>query len=143
MSKKATTKRERKPAAGKIKPHEGGELELMLKGKKPLARFALEHDAPQAHAATEAAFRPHVERGTLQRFQFKGEDFDRVYYCLPTEEWRVKLLELVDKALEVGVHDFTIYDLHRLDGTMLGYTKTDIEFFIANWRRHHPDDGED
>jgi len=141
MTKKLTAKR--KPAAsrrGKIKPHEGGELELMLEGKKPLARFALEHNAPDIHARTEAAFRRHVERGTLQRFQFKGEDFDRIYYCLPTEEWRVKLLELVDKALEVGVHDFTIYDLHRLDGTLLGYSKKDIEFFVENWRRHHPED---
>ncbi|MBI1213855.1 MAG: hemin receptor [Alphaproteobacteria bacterium] len=125
---------------GKIKPHEGDELALMLKGKKPLARFALEHKRPKSIAATEAAFRPYVERGILLRFQFKGDEFDRIYYCRPSEEWRVKVLELVDRVLELGVHDFTIYDLHRLDGTLLGYDKTDIEHFVATWRRHHPDD---
>jgi hypothetical protein len=130
-------------AKGKIKPHEGGELQLMLKGRKPLARFALEHKSPSTIAKSEAAFRPHVERGTFLRFQFKGDDFDRIYYCRPTEEWRVKVLELVDKALEIGVHDFTIYDLHRLDGTLLGYSKRDIEHFIDTWRDHHRDeDGE-
>ena len=139
MTKKQPRKRTRMPK-GTIKPHDGSELALMLKGKKPLARFALEHKAPGIHAATEAAFRPYVERGELLRFQFKGEDFDRLYYCLPTEEWRVKLLELIDKALEAGTHDFTIYDLHRIDGTLLGYSKKDIEFFIANWRHHHEDE---
>ena len=142
MTRKLTRKPKPVARKGRIKPHEGSELELLLTGKKPLARFALEHKTPELHAKTEAAFRRHVERGTLQRFQFKGEDFDRVYYCPPTEEWRVKLLELVDKALEVGVHSFTIYDLHRLDGTLLGYSKKDIEFFVENWRRHHPDDAE-
>jgi hypothetical protein len=137
--KKSSAKR-KTASKGKIKPHEGGELALMLKGKKPLARFALEHNAPKKLAETEAAFRPHVDSGTLQRFQFKGDEFDRVYYCRPTEEWRVKVLELVDRALELGVHDFTIYDLHRLDGTLLGYGKKDIEHFIATWRHHHKDD---
>jgi hypothetical protein len=135
-----TTKRQRSKRTGKIKPHEGRELELMLAGKKPLARFAIEHKTPRAHAKSEAAFRPHVERGTVLRFQFNGDGFDRIYYCLPTEEWRVKLLELIDKALELGVHDFTIYDLHRIDGTLLGYSKADIEAFVARWRRHHPED---
>lgn len=132
----------RSAAKGRIKPHEGGELDLMLKGKKPLARFALEHKTPQTIAKSEAAFRPHVARGTFLRFQFKGEEFDRIYYCRPTEEWRVKVLELVDRVLEIGAHDFTIYDLHRLDGTLLGYSKTDIEHFVATWRKHHPDDDE-
>ena len=139
MTKKTAVKAKR-AKRGKIKPHEGDELDLMLKGKKPLARFALEHKTPQAIAKTEAAFRPHVERGTLLRFQFKGEEFDRVYYCRPTEEWRVKVLELVDRALELGLHEFTIYDLHRLDGTLLGYTKKDIEHFVDTWREHHHED---
>src|SRR5258708_766964 len=120
MAKTTATTRRSKPK-GKIKPHEGRELTLMLAGKKPLARSAIEHKAPRGHAKDEAAFRPHVESGRVLRFQFKGEEFDRVYYCLPTEEWRVKLLELIDTALEAGAHEFSIYDLHRIDGTMLGY----------------------
>ena len=132
------TKTQRSRPKGKIKPHEGRELALMLAGKKPLARFTREHGA-KTYADVEAAFKPYVERGTLQRFFFRSEETERIYYCLPTEEWRVKLLELIDKALEAGVHDFTIYDLHRIDGAMLGYTKDDVEFFIARWRRHHKD----
>jgi hypothetical protein len=140
VAKKQTAKRKAAAPKGKIKPHEGRELALMLAGKKPLARFALEHKAPDALAASEAAFRPHVTRGKLQRFQFNGAEFDRIYYCRPTEEWRVKLLELIDSALEAGVHNFTIYDLHRIDGAMLGYSKADVEHFIARWREHHRDD---
>ena len=140
MAKKQTAKAKAAAPRGKIKPHEGRELALMLAGKKPLARFALEHKAPDALAASEAAFRPHVTRGKLQRFQFKGAEFDRVYYCLPTEEWRVKLLELIEAALEAGAHPFTIEDLHRIDGALLGYSKEDIEFFLARWRQHHGED---
>ena len=124
---------------GVIGPHNGRELELMLSGAKPLARFAKEPVPSAQFKAAEAAFKPHVKRGTMRRFQFKGEDFDRVYYCLPTEEWRVKLLELIDTALEAGRHEFTIYDLQRIDGAMLGYAKEDVEFFVARWRRQHRD----
>ena len=73
-------------------------------------------------------------------FVFPGDEFDRVYYCLPTEEWRVKLLELIETALEAGAHPFTIEDLHRIDGALLGYSKEDIEFFLARWRQHHGED---
>jgi len=139
VTKKQARKANTRRPQGRIKPHEGSELALMLKGTKPLARFAIEHKTGDTLAEIETAFRPHVERGTFLRFQFKGEEFDRLYYCLPTEEWRVKLLELIDTALEAGVHEFSIYDLHRIDGTLLGYSKKDIEYFIANWRRHHED----
>jgi len=140
VTKKQSRKRSTSRPRGRIKPHEGSELDLMLKGKKPLARFAIEHKTPDALAQTEASFQPHVARGTFLRFQFKGDEFDRLYFCQPTEEWRVKLLELIDTALEAGAHNFTIYDLHRIDGTLLGYSKSDIEFFISNWRQHHEDD---
>ena len=138
MPKKIAKPRTRKATAtGVVGPHNGCELELMLSGTKPLARFAKEPVPSAQFKAIEAAFKPHVRRGTVRRFQFKGEDFDRVYYCLPTEEWRVKLLELIDTSLEAGAHKFTITDLQRIDGAILGYTKADVEYFIARWRRHH------
>ena len=128
-------RRSKSRAKGVIFPHEGRELQLMLKGKKPLARFTRKRSAA-ADAAVEAAFAPHVARGKLARFEFRSEDTARVYYCLPTEEWRVKLLELIDAALETGAHAFTIYDLHRIDGAMLGYAKADIEAFVERWRQN-------
>lgn len=141
MRKKAAKRLPKKTAAkGVIGPHNERELELMLAGAKPLARFTREHGAA-TYEEVEAAFRPHVERGAVLRFFFRSEDTERVYFCLPTEEWRVKLLELIETALEVGAANaFTIYDLHRIDGAMLGYAKEDVEFFVARWRRHHPQD---
>lgn len=131
-------KKMRRPGPkGAIHPHDGRELRLMLAGKKPLARFARAHDA-KTLGAVEAAFAPHVARGKISRFEFRSEETERVYYCLPTEEWRVKLLELIDAALEAGAHDFTMADLHRIDGAMLGYAKADIEAFVARWRRRGP-----
>lgn len=134
-------KRLRKPRRGKarvakgtILPHKERELDLMLKGAKPLARFVRDHGTGD-HANVEAAFAPHVERGDVLRFAFRSENSERIYYCLPTEEWRVKLLELVHSTLEAGAHAFTIYDLHRLEGALLGYSKEDVEFFIARWRK--------
>src|SRR5262249_28065199 len=124
-------------AVGMLLPHDGRELGLMLAGVKPLARFAREPGKAARFRQVEARFRPYVKSGALRRFVFKGDEFDRVYYCLPTEEWRVKLLELIDMALETGTHDFTIYDLQRIDGAMLGYSKEDVEFFVARWRKHH------
>lgn len=128
------TQRAKARAKGAVLPHKGRELELMLKGAKPLARFVREPGAAD-HMATESRFAPHVRSGSVLRFAFQGADSERVYYCPPTEEWRVKLLELVDGALRSGAHAFTIYDLHRIDGALLGYSKADVEFFVARWRR--------
>lgn len=136
--KKPVTKKSRAVRKGTIKPHEGRELSLMLDGSKPLARFTREVGA-KTYAEVDAAFKPYVKRGTVQRFAFKSGGVERIYFCLPTEEWRVKLLELIDTALEIGAHEFTIYDLHRIDGALLGYSKADVEFFIARWRRHYKD----
>lgn len=47
----------------------------------------------------------------------------------------MKVLKLVDMSLETGSHAVTIYDLHRIDGALLGYAKADVEAFVARWRR--------
>lgn len=60
----------------------------------------------------------------------------RHYFCLPTEEWRIKVMEVMEEVMaRPNKGGFTENDLHRLDGTLLGYTKTDIETFIRSLLR--------
>lgn len=55
-------------------------------------------------------------------------------YCLPTEEWRCKLSALISCMCRSGAafDIFTSNDLARLEGALLGYSKEEIETFIAH-----------
>lgn len=120
-------------ANGKIGPHQGIELKLMLEGKKPLAKFAADNGIT-AEQLGDADFAPYVKSGRIKQFtvqKFDGFVEWRIY-CLPGEEWRAKLCVLM---LEKGDDPyfrklFDENDLHRIDGALLGYEKTDVEFFI-------------
>lgn len=120
--------------AGKIGPHEGVELELLLKGDKPLAKFTLDG----LDSGYEAEFDAAVGRGEILRFKFpcdRDRRLDRLYYCRHGEEWRVKILELLyDDSSRGYLDDFTAEDLHRIDGALLGYSAADIDAFLHNWR---------
>lgn len=113
-----------------IGPHEGRELELLLTGEKPVARFRLNGLSEEY----EVEFRDAVARGDILEFDFPASEphLHRRYYCRRGEEWRVKLLELIERSLAdrslAGY--FSEEDLHRLDGTVLGYDRADIERFI-------------
>jgi hypothetical protein len=116
-----------------IGPHEGRELELLLRGQKPVAKFRLDGLSEEY----EAQFGKAVERGDILEFDFPAEEphFHRRYYCLRGEEWRVKVMELVDRAdSERRAINLTEADWHRLDGTLLGYDQGDIELFIEHVR---------
>jgi len=112
-----------------IGPHEGRELELLLVGEKPVARFRLDGLSEEY----ERSFREAVERGRIVEFDFPDPDphLHRRFYCLHGEEWRVKVMDLIDRLLAGhALMGFTEEDLHRLDGTLLGYERGDIDLFI-------------
>lgn len=116
-----------------IGPHEGRELELLLTGEKPVARFRLDGLSEEY----EARFREAVEQGRILAFDFPAPQLHlhRRFYCRHGEEWRVKVMDLIDRLLaDRTLAGFSEEDLHRLDGTLLGYQKTDIDLFIERMR---------
>jgi hypothetical protein len=116
-----------------IGPHEGRELELLLTGEKPVARFRLDGLSEEY----ETRFREAVEQGRILEFDFPAPQrhLHRRFYCRHGEEWRVKVMDLIDRLLaDRTLAGFSEEDLHRLDGTLLGYQKTDIDLFIERMR---------
>jgi hypothetical protein len=103
----------------------------MLAGQKPLARFVAELGAPSGLVGDEG-FDEQVSTGKISRFVSQEADLEFRYYFLPGQEWRVKVLELV-RLHSKGTFDED--DLHRLDGTLLGYPRMDIEKFIGRLHR--------
>lgn len=112
-----------------VGPHEGRELDLLLSGAKPVARFHLDGLSTEY----EGLFDEAVKRRKVLAFDFPATELHRHrrYYCIPGEEWRVKLMERIE-AGELG--EFTTEDLHRMDGALLGYERADIDAFIAHIR---------
>jgi hypothetical protein len=106
----------------------------MLPGEKPFAAFSAEPNMTPEQVG-DADFAPYVRAGRILQFNH----FDPVTgieyrtYCLPTEEWRAKVSLLIHTmCLDGTAHrTFTTADLHRLEGTLLGYSKEGIEIFIA------------
>ena len=118
-----------------VGPHNGRELELMLQGDKPMALFGAE-PGMDAEDVGDTGFAPFVEEGRILKFTQidpKTSVEDR-RYCLPTEEWRCKLSLLISRMCRSGeaFDIFTSNDLARLEGTLLGYSKEDIEAFIVH-----------
>jgi len=116
-----------------IGPHEGRELELLLAGEKPVARFRLDGLSEEY----EARFREAVDQGRILEFDFPAPQLHRHrrFYCRHGEEWRVKVMDLIDRLLaDRTLAGFSEEDLHRLDGTLLGYQKADIDLFIERIR---------
>jgi len=87
----------------------------------------------------DADFKPYVDAGTILKFVYHDPIFkgQKRYYCLPTEEWRGKISNLLFSLSmeERRRNDLTADDLHRIDGMLLGYAKKDVEFFIERPKR--------
>jgi hypothetical protein len=124
----------RTPPPG-IGPHNGRELEMMLRGEKPMALFAAE-PGMDADDVGDALFKPFVDEGRILQFSHIDPEtsIEERRYCLPTEDWRCKLSLLISRMCRSGeaFDVFTSNDLARLEGTLLGYPKEDIEVFIAH-----------
>ncbi len=122
-----------------IGPHNGKELELMLAGKKRFARFSAEAGLSPEEAG-DAGFEPHVAAGRIKKFVHASQTGPAVetrYYCLPGEEWRVKLDLLVSRDQHTErMKDFAWEDLVRMDGWLLGYEAEDIEDFVRRNKSH-------
>src|SRR5262245_12342915 len=122
---------------GFIGPHEGRELELMLKGSKPLSMF-VEPLPPEFEGFPEKQFDQLVSQGRLKKHVSievtvspKGPaQIRRVLYALPEEEWRIPALLLVQRLCDSLSPGFRP-DLERMVGLLLGYEREDIERFVT------------
>jgi len=123
-----------------VGPHELRELELMLAGSKPAAKFS---DAVVARwIIPEDDFEPHVQAGRIIKrvvFEANPGSFDAisVYYALPGEEWRIDALQAIDEAIHSKLRPATEQD--DIDtGRLLGYTEEEIAIFLAWVAPHRP-----
>jgi hypothetical protein len=114
-------------------PHENKELKLMLAGEKPLALFSAESGLTSEDVG-DAEFKKYVDNKSIKLYTIDNANYQTRVYCLPTEEWRAKLILLIRNPEVVNLTNnmFTSDDLHRLDGILLGYSKESVEKFIAN-----------
>jgi hypothetical protein len=120
-----------------VGPHEGRELELMLSGDKPFSMF-VESIPADFEVFSEQDFDRLVSQGKLIKHVSievipvaggKTGKIRRVLYALPSEEWRIKALLLIQDlygSLSPGWRP----DLERLIGLLLGYSRGDIEKFV-------------
>jgi hypothetical protein len=117
--------------------HNGRELELMLAGAKPMASF-LADDAVPSELVGDAEFQPYVDSGKIKKFVTRNEElaFELRTYCLPSEEWRCKLKDLISRLSWAGNIEgvFDRLDRERIDGFLLGYSKVSVEEHIAKVR---------
>ena len=126
-----------------IGPHEGKELELMLKGEKKLAAFgdSIPDEGEIAEEIIpENAFSPYVESGQIKRFEriFRsakhGHLIKNVCFTLPSEEWRAQTYLWLRESVHT---DQMPYD-NSIDvtiGRLLGYSEDDINEFGATPER--------
>lgn len=131
--------------------HTGYELPLMLEGRKPLAHFTGEAGSPWL-AEIQDRFSPHMQAGTLlymaaerERTYYMAHDnkvtfrSTHLLYALPGEEWRFDaLLRLVD-GLHAG-EPWTEAE-EREQGTLLGYSAEQCDWWIAHHRLSTSPDG--
>ena len=127
--------------------HTGYELFLMLEGVKPFAKFTVEYPIEADEFPEEALFEPHVQSGMLIKKVMADEPFEkpirvssgrifegvrRVFYARRGEEWRIDAYNLLWRQLEHGPWNDT---LERLEGSLLGYTDEQNDWWIARRRR--------
>lgn len=118
-----------------IGPHNGRELEMMLRGDKPMALFAAE-PGMDAEDVGDSHFKPFIDEGRILKFTHTDPEtsVEERRYCLPTEEWRCKLSLLISLMCRSGeaFDVFTSNDLARLEGALLGYPKESVEAFVKH-----------
>jgi hypothetical protein len=123
--------------------HTGYELALMLDGLKSFAKFYVNYPVDPDDFSEDALFEPHVQSGTLIRRVMPDEPYAspihspsgrvyegvrRVYYARPGEEWRIDAHILLWRQLEHGPWNET---LERLEGSLLGYTDAQNDWWLA------------
>jgi hypothetical protein len=124
-----------------IGPHEGRELELMLRGVKPLSMFVetipAEFDIFPERDFDEAVSRGHlVKHVSIEATSIASrteKKIRRVLYALPAEAWRIQALLLIQN-LYSSLGGWRP-DLDRAIGLLLGYERADVEKFAAAHER--------
>ena len=115
-----------------IGPHVGRELELMLANQKPMAKFYTENGMDLKYCGIE--FELYVTVGRFVKFTTAATfpAVERIWYCQPGEQWRAKLDILINEKINDRTiwKDFSSIDLTRIDGFLLGYSKTCVEDFV-------------
>ena len=118
---------------GKIGPHEGKELALMLANQKPLAYFYTDSEIPDE-------FEPYFKSGRLYcttvpgEFLFEGKKVALERYVIshqPNTSDVVRFIEILKVQDKVGWQE----DLEREIGQLLGYTQADIDCYIEHAKR--------
>lgn len=115
-------------------PHEGKELELMLKNEKELSLFYTDSEIPEE-------FIPYLEEGRffLKTLKFKkninGVNFDFKYYIISQHKDSSNVCKL-SKVLELNFNNSFSPDLEREIGILLGYNNDDIEYYIQHWLKN-------
>ncbi|OIN87526.1 MAG: hypothetical protein AUJ12_02015 [Alphaproteobacteria bacterium CG1_02_46_17] len=122
-----------------IGPHEGKELDLMLKGEKSFAMFHdienTDQNAPE-EIIPEKAFSPHVKSGKIIRKEksFKSNKSDDLikYVCfaLPDQVWRIDTFFWIKEEFFNG-NQFPDDADDIIIGRMLGYSNQDIIDFLS------------
>ncbi|MCG8283024.1 hemin receptor [Acinetobacter sp. V110_1] len=113
---------------GKLGPHEGQELELLLSGKKPIALF---------YDLLPTEFVKHLEQGTLTMLSKDIETSLPVPFSIMLIYKDASLADLNELVLciEKSIKETQLEDRLALDrriGQLLGYSAQDIEFYIQH-----------
>jgi len=133
-----------KPSVVPYLIHTNFELPLMLDGRKPLAVFSDAYPSEILDYIT-APFAPYVASGGIvSRITEKrlpepmrgpnGEYFHgttKAYFAMPDEVWRIEAYERLWEEAEVSRWND---GFERRQGHLLGYTESQIEWWIANRR---------
>lgn len=118
---------------GKLGPHEGQELELLLSGKKSIAYF---------YEILPISFLKHLERGTLSML---SEDIETslplpfsimLIYKDATLADLNELMMCIETLFKETNFEKCI-ELERRVGQLLGYLEQDIEFYIQHISNRH------
>lgn len=118
-----------------VGPHEGKELELMLKGEKPLVMF--NHDWPKDLPHPKDTFSKYVEKGMLiahkETYLSKAtkERLVHYYFTLPEEAWRIQEMVKINHILYTEGASTTAKIEFEI-GKLLGYSDKDIETYLKH-----------
>jgi hypothetical protein len=112
--------------------HGGRELDLMLKGLKPLAVFSQVETASALAGFLSRYFEPLVGCGELVAARLENATAPTLMFALPDEAWRFAAYRLMaDTARATSWNDA----LERIEGSLLGYTLEQNHQWISYRKR--------
>lgn len=121
-----------------VGPHEEKELELLLAGKKPAAKFC--DIIPASFDWGEKDFEPYVQVGRLVKrewiFEKDGYTSRFIYFALPHKKDHIDKLYEIDRSYIDGPqkNETEMDEDDILTGQLLGYSEEEISIFLQ-WKR--------